>query len=58
MKKESKERIFHIDSPQVMMDTGKIDIRRGANSTADGICCITMSDVYLMIGRESGLVQR
>jgi WD repeat-containing protein 35 len=73
LQKDGKEKLFHIDDI-ASSDSGKLDFRRTNSfvslmfrkyiyidtfrTTYDPICCLTASDRYLLVGRESGLVHR
>ncbi|CAG0879889.1 unnamed protein product [Darwinula stevensoni] len=52
-----RERIFHVDDTP----SGTADLsleNRKEDQTNDPICCMTCSDTVLVVGRESGVVQR
>nr|CAD7432265.1 unnamed protein product [Timema monikensis] len=59
-----KERLYHIDdSPsgiaEVIQDLDRsYEMSTNMQATADPICCLTVSDNMLIIGRESGTLQR
>eukprot|EP01112_Ceratiomyxa_fruticulosa_P023110 TRINITY_DN8707_c0_g1_i1.p1 TRINITY_DN8707_c0_g1~~TRINITY_DN8707_c0_g1_i1.p1 ORF type:complete len:642 (-),score=109.58 TRINITY_DN8707_c0_g1_i1:206-2131(-) len=64
LRKESKEKFFHIDDlasgTNTTSNNGKLEFSKKRTNavTHDQICCLTASDTILMIGRESGTVQR
>ncbi|XP_033095063.1 WD repeat-containing protein 35 isoform X6 [Trachypithecus francoisi] len=56
--KEGRERIYHVDdTPSGSMD-GVLDYSKAIQGTRDPICAITASDKILIVGRESGTIQR
>uniref|UniRef100_A0A2K5JCK1 WD repeat-containing protein 35 n=1 Tax=Colobus angolensis palliatus TaxID=336983 RepID=A0A2K5JCK1_COLAP len=56
--KEGRERIYHVDdTPSGSMD-GVLDYSKAIQGTRDPICAITASDKMLIVGRESGTIQR
>ncbi|XP_058282761.1 WD repeat-containing protein 35 isoform X1 [Hylobates moloch] len=56
--KEGRERIYHVDdTPSGSMD-GVLDYSKTIQGTRDPICAITASDKILIVGRESGTIQR
>ncbi|ELK27435.1 PREDICTED: WD repeat-containing protein 35 isoform X2 [Myotis davidii] len=57
-RKEGRERIYHIDdSPSGSVD-GVLDYNKAIQGTRDPICALTASDKTLIVGRESGAIQR
>ncbi|XP_012869217.1 PREDICTED: WD repeat-containing protein 35 [Dipodomys ordii] len=57
-RKEGRERIYHVDDiPSGSLD-GVLDYKKAIQGTRDPICAITASDKTLIVGRESGTVQR
>ncbi|XP_078204572.1 WD repeat-containing protein 35 isoform X6 [Callithrix jacchus] len=57
-RKEGRERIYHVDdTPSGSMD-GVLDYSKAIQGTRDPICAITASDKILIVGRESGTIQR
>jgi len=53
------EQLFHVDeSPTGVGNIGGLDSLQNASSTQDPICCIGASDKVLIVGRESGTLQR
>lgn len=58
---EGRERIFHIDDKQVM-DENITNVAQklasGNLSTKDPACALCASEQCLLIGRESGIVNR
>ncbi|KAI2522522.1 WD repeat domain 35, partial [Homo sapiens] len=57
-RKEGRERIYHVDdTPSGSMD-GVLDYSKTIQGTRDPICAITASDKILIVGRESGTIQR
>ncbi|XP_063088248.1 WD repeat-containing protein 35 isoform X3 [Cavia porcellus] len=57
-RKEGRERIYHVDDiPSGSMD-GIPDYSKAIQGTRDPICAITASDKTLIVGRESGTMQR
>ncbi|NXO27829.1 WDR35 protein, partial [Cisticola juncidis] len=55
-RKEGRERIYHIDDTP--SGDGYLDNSRAFEGTRDPICAITASDKILLVGRESGIIQR
>ncbi|XP_063186602.1 WD repeat-containing protein 35 isoform X4 [Chroicocephalus ridibundus] len=57
-RKEGRERIYHIDDTPSGSADGHLDYSRAIEGTRDPICAITASDKMLLVGRESGTIQR
>ncbi|NXW58812.1 WDR35 protein, partial [Eurystomus gularis] len=57
-RKEGRERIYHIDDTPSGSADGHLDYSRAIEGTRDPICAITASDKILLVGRESGTIQR
>uniref|UniRef100_A0A8C3R2W5 WD repeat-containing protein 35 n=1 Tax=Cyanoderma ruficeps TaxID=181631 RepID=A0A8C3R2W5_9PASS len=57
-RKEGRERIYHIDDASSGSGDGRLDYSRAFEGTRDPICAITASDKILLVGRESGTIQR
>ncbi|OWK63323.1 WD repeat-containing protein 35 [Lonchura striata] len=57
-RKEGRERIYHIDDTFSGSGDGHLDYSRAFEGTRDPICAITASDKILLVGRESGTIQR
>ncbi|XP_056342288.1 WD repeat-containing protein 35 isoform X2 [Oenanthe melanoleuca] len=57
-RKEGRERIYHIDDTSSGSGDGPLDYSRAFEGTRDPICAITASDKILLVGRESGIIQR
>ncbi|XP_027606209.2 WD repeat-containing protein 35 isoform X1 [Pipra filicauda] len=57
-RKEGRERIYHIDDTSSGSGDGRLDYSRAIEGTRDPICAITASDKILLVGRESGTIQR
>ncbi|NXO33488.1 WDR35 protein, partial [Locustella ochotensis] len=57
-RKEGRERIYHIDDTSSGSGDGHLDYSRAFEGTRDPICAITASDKILLVGRESGTIQR
>ncbi|XP_032910663.1 WD repeat-containing protein 35 isoform X3 [Catharus ustulatus] len=57
-RKEGRERIYHIDDTSSGSGDGHLDYSRAFEGTRDPICAITASDKILLVGRESGIIQR
>ncbi|XP_041888832.1 WD repeat-containing protein 35 isoform X2 [Corvus kubaryi] len=57
-RKEGRERIYHIDDTSSGSGDGHLDYSRAFEGTIDPICAITASDKILLVGRESGTIQR
>ncbi|KAI5701658.1 hypothetical protein M8J75_011810 [Diaphorina citri] len=57
---QKKERFYHVDDTPagVKHDTAYDIHHQKDRPTQDAICCITCSDRFLVIGRESGTLQR
>ena len=53
------DQVFHVDdNPSSSADGNSFDILDSGASSQDPICCLAASDKVLMVGRESGLIQR
>ncbi|XP_074803645.1 WD repeat-containing protein 35 isoform X1 [Natator depressus] len=57
-RKEGRERIYHIDDIPSGAADGVLDYSKAIQGTRDPICAITTSDKTLIVGRESGTIQR
>ncbi|NXR71104.1 WDR35 protein, partial [Pycnonotus jocosus] len=57
-RKEGRERICHIDDISSGSGDKHLDYSRAFEGTRDPICAITASDKMLLVGRESGTIQR
>ncbi|XP_010201833.1 WD repeat-containing protein 35 isoform X2 [Colius striatus] len=57
-RREGRERIYHIDDTPSGSADGHLDYSRAIEGTRDPICAITASDKILLVGRESGTIQR
>ncbi|KFO69739.1 WD repeat-containing protein 35, partial [Cuculus canorus] len=57
-RREDRERIYHIDDNPSGSADGHLDYSRASEGTRDPICAITASDKILLVGRESGTLQR
>ncbi|MCI4376852.1 hypothetical protein PGIGA_G00193590 [Pangasianodon gigas] len=57
-RKEGRERVYHIDDTPSGTADGALDFAKAFTATRDPICCITASDRTLIVGRESGIVQK
>ncbi|XP_066495950.1 WD repeat-containing protein 35 [Tiliqua scincoides] len=57
-RKEGRERIYHVDDTPSGATDGVLDYAKAIQGTRDPICAITASDKTLIIGRESGTIQR
>ncbi|NWU98188.1 WDR35 protein, partial [Upupa epops] len=57
-RKEGRERIYHVDDTPSGSAHGHLDYSRATEGTRDPICAITASDKILLVGRESGTIQR
>ncbi|XP_078503870.1 WD repeat-containing protein 35 [Lissotriton helveticus] len=58
IRKEGRERIYHIDDTPTGTADGHLDFTKASAATDDPICCITASDKTLIVARESGTIQR
>ncbi|XP_021109183.1 WD repeat-containing protein 35 isoform X6 [Heterocephalus glaber] len=57
-RREGRERVYHVDdTPSASVD-GVPDYSKAIQGTRDPICAITASDKTLIVGRESGTIQR
>ncbi|XP_053476198.1 WD repeat-containing protein 35 isoform X1 [Ictalurus furcatus] len=57
-KKEGRERVYHIDDTPSGTADGALDFSKAFTATRDPICCIAASDRTLIVGRESGILQK
>lgn len=57
-RKEGRERIYHVDDTPSGSVDGVPDYTKAIQGTRDPICAITASDKTLLVGRESGTIQR
>ncbi|XP_037007685.2 WD repeat-containing protein 35 isoform X2 [Artibeus jamaicensis] len=57
-RKEGRERIYHVDDTPSGSVDGVLDYSKAIQGTRDPICAITASDKTLIVGRESGTIQR
>ncbi|XP_016132225.1 WD repeat-containing protein 35 [Sinocyclocheilus grahami] len=57
-RKEGRERVYHIDDSPSGTSDGTLNFAKAFTATRDQICCITASDRMLIVGRESGILQR
>ncbi|XP_048354934.1 WD repeat-containing protein 35 isoform X1 [Sphaerodactylus townsendi] len=57
-RKEGRERICHVDDTSSGAADGILDYAKALRGTRDPICAITASDKTLIIGRETGTIQR
>ncbi|XP_036431101.1 LOW QUALITY PROTEIN: WD repeat-containing protein 35 [Colossoma macropomum] len=57
-RKEGRERVYHIDDSPSGTTDGTLDFAKAFTATRDPICCITASDRTLIVGRESGTLQK
>ncbi|KAM6433129.1 WD repeat-containing protein 35 isoform 2-T2 [Rhynochetos jubatus] len=57
-RREGRERIYHVDDTPSGSGDGHLDYNRAVEGTRDPICAITASDKILLVGRESGTIQR
>ncbi|EGW08224.1 WD repeat-containing protein 35 [Cricetulus griseus] len=57
-RKEGRERIYHVDDVPSGSVDGVFDYSKAIQGTRDPICAITASDKTLIVGRESGIIQR
>uniref|UniRef100_A0AAR2KEL8 Anaphase-promoting complex subunit 4 WD40 domain-containing protein n=1 Tax=Pygocentrus nattereri TaxID=42514 RepID=A0AAR2KEL8_PYGNA len=61
-RKEGRERVYHIDDSPSGTTNGALDFAKLIvpliQATRDPICCITASDRTLIVGRESGTLQK
>ncbi|KAI4891828.1 hypothetical protein NFI96_003820 [Prochilodus magdalenae] len=57
-KREGRERVYHIDDNPSGTADGTLDFAKAFTATRDPICCITASDKSLIVGRESGILQK
>ncbi|XP_064652091.1 WD repeat-containing protein 35-like [Lineus longissimus] len=57
-RKAGQERLHHIDDNPTGGGAEQADFGKALQPTQDPICCITASDKVLVVGRESGTVNR
>ncbi|XP_058241994.1 WD repeat-containing protein 35 isoform X1 [Hemibagrus wyckioides] len=57
-RKEGRERVYHIDDNPSGTADGVLDFTKAFTATRDPICCIAASDRTLIVGRESGILQK
>ncbi|XP_030627741.1 WD repeat-containing protein 35 isoform X2 [Chanos chanos] len=57
-RKEGRERVYHIDDSPSGTTDGTLDFSKAFTATRDPICCVTATDKTLIVGRESGVIQR
>nr|XP_033792878.1 WD repeat-containing protein 35 isoform X3 [Geotrypetes seraphini] len=57
-RKDGRERVYHVDDMPSGSVDGTLDYSKILAVTRDPICCITASDKTLIVGRESGTIQR
>ncbi|TRY60156.1 hypothetical protein DNTS_003730 [Danionella cerebrum] len=57
-RKEGRERVYHIDDSPSGTSDGALNFAKAFTATRDPICCITATDRMLVVGRESGTLQR
>ncbi|XP_060042583.1 WD repeat-containing protein 35 isoform X5 [Erinaceus europaeus] len=57
-RKEGRERLFHVDDAPSGSASGVLDYTKAMQGTRDPICAITASEKTLIVGRESGTLQR
>ncbi|KAJ8387955.1 hypothetical protein AAFF_G00148890 [Aldrovandia affinis] len=57
-RKEGRERVYHIDDTPSGVSEGALDFGKAFTATRDPICCSTATDKTLILGRESGTIQR
>uniref|UniRef100_A0A5F9CDD7 WD repeat-containing protein 35 n=1 Tax=Oryctolagus cuniculus TaxID=9986 RepID=A0A5F9CDD7_RABIT len=57
-RKEGRERIYHVDDTPSGSVDGVLDYSKAIQGTRDPICAITAFDRTLIVGRESGTIQR
>ncbi|KAI1895144.1 hypothetical protein AGOR_G00103280 [Albula goreensis] len=57
-RKEGRERVYHVDDTPSGANEGTLDFGKAFTATRDPICCITATDKTLIVGRESGSIQR
>ncbi|XP_048453080.1 WD repeat-containing protein 35 [Rhincodon typus] len=57
-RKEGRERIYHVDDESSVAGDGTVDFSKALSTTKDAICCVTASDKILIVGRESGKIQK
>ncbi|XP_014248010.1 WD repeat-containing protein 35 isoform X2 [Cimex lectularius] len=56
--KQRKERLYHVDDTPSGVAEVIQDLDKSYQATGDPICCMAASDKVLVIGRESGALQR
>ncbi|XP_060727604.1 WD repeat-containing protein 35 [Tachysurus vachellii] len=57
-RKEGRERVYHIDDNPSGTADGALDFTKAFTATRDPICCIAASERTLIVGRESGILQK
>ncbi|XP_029451827.1 WD repeat-containing protein 35 isoform X1 [Rhinatrema bivittatum] len=57
-RKDGRERVYHVDDTPSGSVDGTLDYSKILAVTKDPICCITASDKTLIVGRESGTIQK
>eukprot|EP00057_Strongylocentrotus_purpuratus_P012812 XP_011667286.1 PREDICTED: WD repeat-containing protein 35 isoform X1 [Strongylocentrotus purpuratus] len=57
-KKDSREKVYHVDDTPSGAGDGVLDFSKAFAPTRDPICCVTASDKVLIVGRESGTLHR
>ncbi|XP_072032249.1 WD repeat-containing protein 35-like isoform X2 [Amphiura filiformis] len=57
-KKDNRERVYHIDDTPSGAGEGLLDFSKAFAPTRDPICSVCASDKLLIIGRESGTLNR
>ncbi|XP_038051533.1 WD repeat-containing protein 35-like isoform X3 [Patiria miniata] len=57
-KKDSRERVYHIDDTPSGAGESILDFSKAFAPTNDAVCCVCASDKLLIVGRESGTLNR
>ncbi|XP_033121645.1 WD repeat-containing protein 35-like isoform X2 [Anneissia japonica] len=57
-KKDNREKVYHIDDTPSGAGEGMLDFSKAFAPTSDPICAVCASDKLLIIGRESGTLNR
>ncbi|XP_022083410.1 WD repeat-containing protein 35-like [Acanthaster planci] len=57
-KKDSRERVYHVDDTPSGAGDSVLDFSKAFAPTNDAICCVCASDKLLIVGRESGTLNR
>ncbi|XP_071961535.1 WD repeat-containing protein 35-like isoform X2 [Antedon mediterranea] len=57
-KKDNREKVFHVDDLPSGAGEGMLDFSKAFAPTSDPICAVCASDKLLIIGRESGTLNR